>query len=127
MADKQKPSVLCCSNDDFRAAVARQEAQDGDLVAAKLQRVLDGLEGARCGISRLRSFLEDLLRQRYLENVPTILALVDKEFRATVRRLLTILSYTAALVHVLYACEDMQPSGCARVVLCWVDTWDTSL
>lgn len=77
---------LCYSNDDFRAAVARQEAQDSELVAAKLQRPLDDMEGARCGVSRLRSFLEELLRQRYHENVPTILALLDKEFRATVRQ-----------------------------------------
>lgn len=65
--------------------MARQEAQDSELVAAKLQRALDDVEGARCGVSRLRSFLEELLRQRYHENVPTILALLDKEFRATVR------------------------------------------
>eukprot|EP00892_Ulva_mutabilis_P001680 jgi/Ulvmu1/11512/UM078_0001.1 len=80
------------SNDDFRAAVARQESQDGDLVAAKLQRSLDTEEGARCGVSRLRSFLEDLLRQRYLENVPSIVALLDKEFRATDQQLKMVMA-----------------------------------
>lgn len=66
-------------------------------MVSKLQRSLDDAEGARCGVSRLRSFLEDLLRQRYLENVPTILGLLDKEFRATVRRRVALCGFLSCL------------------------------
>lgn len=41
-------------------------------------------------MGRLRVFLEVLLQQRYLETVPTIVPLLDKEYRAAQSRLASV-------------------------------------
>ena len=83
-----KPFEQCSSsrrNDQFRDAVVAREAEDLKQVQHKLGRALDDREQNRCGVSQLRQFLEQLLQQRYLESVPTILPLLEQEFRTAVR------------------------------------------
>eukprot|EP00250_Pteridium_aquilinum_P033868 c6523_g1_i1 orf=228-3032(+) len=75
------------SNDQFREAVAMREAQDVTELEEKLDRVLAADEHAHVGVSRLRWFLEQLLQQRYLESVPLIVPLLDREYRNASRRL----------------------------------------
>lgn len=75
------------SNDQFREAVALREAQDVAALEEKLDRVLSVDECAHVGVSRLRCFLEQLLQQRYLESVPLIVPLLDREYRMASRRL----------------------------------------
>jgi hypothetical protein len=77
--------VRACSNDEFREAVLRQEGDDVRRLGDRLQRSLDEGEARHCGVSRLRSFLEGVLRARYLDSVPHILPLLDKEYRTVVR------------------------------------------
>jgi hypothetical protein len=62
--------VRACSNDEFREAVLRQEGDDVRRLGDRLQRSLDEGEARHCGVSRLRSFLEGVLRARYLDSVP---------------------------------------------------------
>lgn len=73
-----------CSNEEFRTAVERQEGEDARRLQDRMQRSLDVTEGSRCGVSQLRTFLESVLRQRYLDSVPQMLPLLDKEFRKVV-------------------------------------------
>ena len=73
-----------CSNGAFREAVAAREARDAQLLADKLKRPLDAAEASHCGVSQLRGYLEHVLQQRYLESVPSILPLLEQEFRTTV-------------------------------------------
>ena len=77
--------MCVCSNEEFREAVERQEGEDARRLQERMQRSLDATECSRCGVSRLRTFLEDVLRQRYLDSVPQMLPLLDKEFRKVVR------------------------------------------
>eukprot|EP00899_Mesostigma_viride_P005649 jgi/Mesvir1/15085/Mv14727-RA.1 len=69
------------THDEFKEAVAMRESMD----VRELERIVDrGVtpeERAHIGISRLRVFLEQLLQQQYLENVPTIIPLLEKELR----------------------------------------------
>lgn len=74
-----------CSNDEFREAVERQEGEDARRLQERMQRSLDATEGSHCGVSQLRTFLEAVLRQRYLDSVPQMLPLLEKEFRKVVR------------------------------------------
>ncbi|GAB4820130.1 hypothetical protein N2152v2_007176 [Parachlorella kessleri] len=75
------------SNEHFREAVAEREAMDVAELEARLQRRLDKAERARIGVGQLRRFLEQLLQRRYLENVPTIVPVLEKEYRNASRRL----------------------------------------
>ena len=73
--------ALFRTNDQYRDAVLQQEASDIAALEARLDRRLDGAERARIGVSQLRQFLERLLQRRYLENVPTIVPVLEKEHR----------------------------------------------
>ena len=69
------------SNDHYREAVSQQELQDVHELQRKLGRQLEGPERARVGVSQLRRFLEQLLKRKYLDNVPSIVPLLEKEYR----------------------------------------------
>jgi GTPase SAR1 family protein len=69
------------SNDHFREAIALREAQDVALLEEKLDRHLTKEEQAHVGVSRLRLFLEQLLQRQYLDSVPIIVPLLDREHR----------------------------------------------
>ena len=73
--------ALFRTNDQYRDAVLQQEAGDIAALETRLDRRLDGAERARIGVSQLRQFLERLLQRRYLENVPTIVPVLEKEHR----------------------------------------------
>ncbi|GBG59025.1 hypothetical protein CBR_g24372 [Chara braunii] len=75
------------SNDHFREAVALREALDVQLLEEKLDRALTKEERVRVGVSRLRLFLEQLLQRRYMESVPLIVPLLDREYRIAQARL----------------------------------------
>jgi hypothetical protein len=75
------------SNEHFREAVAEREALDVAELEARLGRHLDRAERARIGVHQLRRFLEHLLQRRYLENVPTIVPVLEREYRNAARRL----------------------------------------
>ena len=69
------------SNEHFRVAVAEREALDVAELEARMGRRLERAERARIGIGQLRRFLEHLLQRRYLENVPTIVPVLEREYR----------------------------------------------
>jgi len=69
------------TNEQYRDAVARQEGADLGSIEQRLGRPLDSAERARVGVSQLRSFLERLLQRRYLEHVPHIVPVLEKEHR----------------------------------------------
>ena len=48
---------------------------------------LDRSEKNHLGVGQLRRFLEELLQKRYLENVPSIVPLLEKEGRSVQARL----------------------------------------
>ena len=75
------------SNEHFREAVAEREALDVAELEARLGRRLERAERARIGVGQLRRFLEQLLQRRYLENVPAIVPLLEKEYRNASRKL----------------------------------------
>lgn len=75
------------SNEHFRVAVAEREALDVAELEARLGRRLERAERARIGVGQLRRFLEHLLQRRYLENVPTIVPVLEREYRNAARRL----------------------------------------
>ncbi|GAQ80690.1 dynamin family protein [Klebsormidium nitens] len=75
------------TNDQFREAVAMREARDVAMLEEKLDRPLHAAERARIGVSRLRLFLEQLLQRRYMESVPSIVPLLDREYRGAAVRL----------------------------------------
>ena len=75
------------TNDAYRDAVLAQEAADCGALEARLDRRLDGGERGRVGVSRLRAFLERLLQRRYLDNVPTIVPVLEKEHTAATNKL----------------------------------------
>jgi hypothetical protein len=79
--------ALFRTNEAFREAVAGQEAADLAAVEARLDRRLDGNDRARLGVSQLRGFLERLLQRRYLENVPTIVPVLEQEHRSASAKL----------------------------------------
>ena len=74
-------------NDSFRVAVADREGADVRELERRLDRRLERGERARVGVTRLRRFLEALLQRRYLENVPSIVPLLEREYRVAARRL----------------------------------------
>ncbi|KAL3699377.1 hypothetical protein R1sor_017399 [Riccia sorocarpa] len=71
------------NNESFREAVAMREALDVAMLEEKMDRSLAPEERNRVGVTRLRSFLEDLLQRRYMDSVPTIVPLLDREYRLT--------------------------------------------
>lgn len=75
------------SNEHFRMAVAEREALDVAELESRLGRKLERAERARIGVGQLRRFLEHLLQRRYLENVPTIVPVLEREYRNASRRL----------------------------------------
>ncbi|CAI5980210.1 unnamed protein product [Closterium sp. NIES-64] len=75
------------TDDDFRDAVARREMSDLAALEDKMGRPLSDDERARVGVSQLRLFLEQMLQQRYLESVPYIVPLLDKEYKSVSTKL----------------------------------------
>ena len=66
----------------YREAVVGQEQRDTADLERRCDRRLQANERSRVGVSQLRHFLERLLQQRYLENVPTIVPVLEREHRA---------------------------------------------
>ncbi|XP_008781610.2 dynamin-like protein ARC5 [Phoenix dactylifera] len=75
------------SNEEFKKAISLRELEDVASLEEKLGRSLSKEERSRIGVSSLRLFLEELLQKRYLESVPLIIPLLEKEFRSTTRKL----------------------------------------
>ncbi|KAK3031514.1 hypothetical protein RJ639_036028, partial [Escallonia herrerae] len=75
------------SNDEFKQAISLREMEDVASLEDKLGRSLSHKERSRIGVSSLRLFLEELLQKRYMDNVPLIIPLLEKEFRSTTRKL----------------------------------------
>ena len=70
------------SNEHYREAVLQQEKRDASELERRCDRRMAPSERSRVGVSQLRHFLERLLQQRYLENVPTIVPVLEREHRA---------------------------------------------
>lgn len=70
------------SNVDFKKAISLRELDDVTSLEDKLGRSLTREEKNRIGVSNLRLFLEELLQNRYIESVPSIIPLLEKEHRA---------------------------------------------
>ena len=75
------------SNEHYREAVLGQEKRDASELERRCDRRLAPAERSRVGVSQLRHFLERLLQQRYLENVPTIVPTLEREHRAASKKL----------------------------------------
>ncbi|GAB2267383.1 ARP2/3 actin-organizing complex subunit Arc5 [Dionaea muscipula] len=75
------------SNDEFKQAISLREIEDLASLEEKLGRPLSDKERSRIGISSLRHFLEELLQKRYMDNVPLIIPLLEREHRNAVKRL----------------------------------------
>ena len=75
------------SNDHYREAVLEREQHDIAELERRLDRHLSSHERGRIGVSQLRFFLERLLQQRYLENVPTIVPVLEREHRIATSKL----------------------------------------
>ncbi|WOG82637.1 hypothetical protein DCAR_0101803 [Daucus carota subsp. sativus] len=75
------------SNDEFKQAISLREMEDVASLEEKLGRSLSKQERSRIGVSSLRLFLEELLQKRYMDSVPLIIPLLEKEYRSTTRKL----------------------------------------
>ncbi|KAJ6805788.1 dynamin-like protein ARC5 isoform X1 [Iris pallida] len=75
------------SNEEFKKAISMRELEDIASLEDKLGRLLSKEERSRIGVSSLRLFLEELLQKRYMESVPLIIPLLEKENRSTRRKL----------------------------------------
>ncbi|KAG8093430.1 hypothetical protein GUJ93_ZPchr0012g19473 [Zizania palustris] len=75
------------SNEEFKKAISLRELEDIASLEDKLGRALTKVEKNRIGVSNLRLFLEELLKKRYIESVPLIIPLLEKEHRGTTRKL----------------------------------------
>ncbi|KAL9363437.1 hypothetical protein Peur_046222 [Populus x canadensis] len=75
------------SNDEFKQAISLREVEDIASLEEKLCRPLSLQERNRIGVSKLRSFLEELLQKRYMDSVPLIIPLLEKEYRTATRKL----------------------------------------
>ncbi|KAI5661446.1 hypothetical protein M9H77_20769 [Catharanthus roseus] len=75
------------SNDEFKQAISLREMEDIAALEEKLGRPLSKQERSRIGISSLRKFLEELLQKRYMDSVPLIIPLLEKEHRSSTRKL----------------------------------------
>lgn len=78
------------SNDEFKQAIISREVQDIASLEEKLGRQLSKQERSRIGVSKLRHFLEELLQKRYMDSVPSIIPLLEKEYHSTTRKLTEI-------------------------------------
>lgn len=75
------------SNEHYREAVLGREQKDIVDLERRMDRQLGSQERSRVGVSQLRFFLERLLQQRYLENVPTIVPVLEREHRIATSKL----------------------------------------
>ncbi|XP_073013542.1 dynamin-like protein ARC5 [Typha latifolia] len=75
------------SNEEFKKAISLRELEDVASLEEKLGRLLSKEERSRIGVSSLRLFLEELLQKRYMDSVPLIIPLLEKEYRSATRRL----------------------------------------
>ena len=75
------------TNEHFRDALAQQEQFDTSELERRLDRRLEQSEASHVGVSQLRRFLEKLLRKRYLENVPSIVPVLEREQRSASNKL----------------------------------------
>lgn len=75
------------SNDEFKQAISGREIEDIKTLEEKLGRPLSKQERSRIGVSSLRMFLEELLQKRYMDSVPLIIPLLEKEYRTATRKL----------------------------------------
>ncbi|KAK9096216.1 hypothetical protein Sjap_021713 [Stephania japonica] len=75
------------SNDEFKQALSSREKEDIASLEEKLGRPLSKEERSRIGVISLRTFLEELLQKRYMDSVPSIIPLLEKEHRSTTRKL----------------------------------------
>uniref|UniRef100_A0A0D9XXG1 Dynamin-type G domain-containing protein n=1 Tax=Leersia perrieri TaxID=77586 RepID=A0A0D9XXG1_9ORYZ len=75
------------SNEEFKKAISLRELEDVASLEDKLGRGLTKEEKNRIGVSNLRLFLEEQLKKRYIESVPLIIPLLEKEHRAATRKL----------------------------------------
>ncbi|CAM8971685.1 hypothetical protein QQ045_029604 [Rhodiola kirilowii] len=75
------------SNDEFKEAIIMREKDDIASLEDKLCRSLSEKEKSRIGVSKLRLFLEELLQKRYMDSVPLIIPLLEKEYRSATRKL----------------------------------------
>ncbi|KAM0868113.1 hypothetical protein ACQ4PT_041542 [Festuca glaucescens] len=75
------------SNEDFKKVISLRELDDVTSLEDKLGRSLTREEKNRMGVSNLRLFLEELLQNRYIESVPSIIPLREKEHRTASRKL----------------------------------------
>ncbi|XP_074280685.1 dynamin-like protein ARC5 [Silene latifolia] len=81
------PDSVYRSNDEFKKAVCLRETEDISSLEEKLGRQLSKKERSRIGISSLRLFLEELLQKRYIDSVPLIIPLLEKEHRSATKNL----------------------------------------
>lgn len=75
------------TNDEFKQSISLREVEDVKSLEEKLGRTLSKREMSRIGVSKLRSFLEELLWKRYMDSVPMIIPLLEKEYHSTTRKL----------------------------------------
>lgn len=75
------------SNDEFKQAISLREMEDVTALEEKLGRSLSKQERSRIGVSSLRQFLEELLQKRYMDSVPLIIPLLEKEHRSGTSKL----------------------------------------
>ncbi|XP_031260484.1 LOW QUALITY PROTEIN: dynamin-like protein ARC5, partial [Pistacia vera] len=68
-------------------AISLREMEDIASLEEKLGRPLSKQERSRIGVSKLRLFLEELLQRRYMDSVPSIIPLLEKEYCSTTRKL----------------------------------------
>ncbi|KAE8009123.1 hypothetical protein FH972_005576 [Carpinus fangiana] len=75
------------TNDEFKQAISLREVDDVASLEEKLSRSLSKQERSRIGVGKLRLFLEELLQKRYMDSIPSIIPLLEKEYRSTTRKL----------------------------------------
>lgn len=71
----------------FCQAISLREMEDRAALEEKMGRTLSKQEMSRIGVSSLKLFLEELLQKRYMDSVPLIIPLLEKEHRSTTRKL----------------------------------------
>ncbi|KAG0520299.1 hypothetical protein BDA96_08G062200 [Sorghum bicolor] len=75
------------SNEEFKKAILSREMEDIASIEDKLGRSLTTKERDRIGVGNLRLYLEELLQKRYVESVPLIIPLLEKQHRNTTSKL----------------------------------------
>ncbi|CAD6270357.1 unnamed protein product [Miscanthus lutarioriparius] len=75
------------SNEEFKKAILSRELEDIASIEDKLGRSLTTKERDRIGVGNLRLYLEELLQKRYVESVPLIIPLLEKQHRNTTSKL----------------------------------------